>query len=283
MVNSVTLACIYILISVGLTAIYGVLKILHIAHGAVYLFGAYFSIVVFAHVANVAVSIVVASIISGLVGVLILFAVYWRLLTASRLTALVASIGVYYIAYDGYRLFFGPNPVGFPGSSTPVSFQSIIPYVKLSGFQFAIIVVSIVSVLAMGVFLTRTKVGLGMRAVASDKDMASALGVNSGMMIILAFFIGSFLAGLGGSMVAIYSNQSYFTQGDTVIAVGLAVIVLGGLGSVSGTVIGAIIIASIQTFLDAYSPAYVPPFTLAFIVLVAILIFRPAGLRGGKF
>ena len=279
-VNAITLASIYILISIGLTTIYGVLKILHIAHGAVYVFGAYFSIVIFAHVDNLVITILVASLASGILGVLILLLVYRRLLTASRLTALVASIGVYYLAYDSYFKTFGPNPIGFPGITSPVSTQSIIPSISLSGFQFAIIVVAILSVLGMWFFLTKTKLGLGMRAVALDKDMASALGMNAGMIIILAFFIGSFLAGLGGSMVAIYSNQSYYTQGDTVIAVGLAVIVLGGLGSVSGTVIGAIIVASVQTLLDAYSPAFVPPFTVAFILLVAILVIRPSGLRG---
>lgn len=277
-INALTLASIYIMISAGLTIIYGVLKILHVAHGAVYVFGAYYVIVIFGFVNNVALSILLSSLLAGVVGVLIFLLVYKRLLSAPRLIPLVASIGVYYFAYDAFRLRFGGYAVGFP---SPVSAQSIIPYFHLSAFQLSIMLVTAVSMIGTWVLLTRTKLGLSLRAVAMDMDMASALGINSGRIIILAFFLGSFLAGLAGSMVSVYYNNSYYTLGDTAIAVGLAVIVLGGLGSVSGAIIAAIIIAVVQTILEAFAPTFIPPFTVAFLILIAILIFRPKGL-GGK-
>ena len=277
-VNGITIGSIYALIALGLTIAYGVLKILHIAHAGVYAMGAYLGLWVYRLIPNLFIAMIAAMVLSGLAGILIERFMYKSMLDKSRIVPLIASIGLFIAMEEAFRLIAGPYVKAFP-----VHFKVkpwILGSVRISAPQMLVFGVTIVLLLFLWWIVSKTRMGKALRAVSMDREMADALGVATDRIISLSFFISSALAGAAGVLVGVFYNSVYPTMGDIPAYKALAIIVLGGMGSIPGTLIGAFLVGIAETFLIGFVNIPLPRDALAFLVMIAVLMFRPYGLLG---
>lgn len=279
--NALVLASTYILMAMGLTMIYGVLKILHIAHAAVYTVGAFVGLLVFTWLGNFWVALLVAMVAAGVMGVLIYRGVYFYMLDAPRTVPLIASIGLYVMFTDLLQKGFLMGPyqqaLAAGGAGMPRIRTELF---SLTPKQILILVVTTVLLIVLYLILSRTRIGLGWKAAAMDREMAGAVGVNLNRVVALNFFLGSALAGAAGVLVGVYNNSVYATMGDLPSYKAFIIIVLGGMGSLPGTIIASILLAVVENFLVASAGYVLPRDAIAFLVLILMLMFRPHGLLG---
>jgi branched-chain amino acid transport system permease protein len=279
--NAIVLASTYILMAVGLTMVYGVLKVLHIAHAAVYTVGAFIGLLVFTWIGNFWLALLVAMIVSGVMGVLIYRGVYYYMLDAPRTVPLIASIGMFVMFTDLLQKDFlmGPYQRALPagGAGMPPIKTGLF---SLTPRQVLILVVTFVLLVIVYLLLSRTRLGLGWQAAAMDREMAGAVGVNLNRVVALNFFLGSALAGAAGVLVGVYNNSIFATMGDLPSYKAFIIIVLGGMGSLPGTIVASLLLAIVENFMVAYVGYVLPRDAVAFLVLILMLMFRPHGLLG---
>lgn len=277
-VNGITIGSIYALIALGLTMVYGVLKILHIAHAGVYAMGAYLGLWVYRMIPSLFVAMIAAMVLSGVAGIVIERFLYKSMLDKSRIVPLIASIGLFIAMEEAFRIISGPYVKAFP-----VHFKVkpwILGSVRISAPQMLVIGVTLVILFLLWWVITKTRMGKALQAVSMDREMAEALGVATDRIISLSFFISSALAGAAGVLVGVFYNSVYPTMGDIPAYKALAIIVLGGMGSIPGTLIGGILVGVAETFLIGFVNIPLPRDALAFLVMIAVLMFRPYGLLG---
>jgi len=277
-VNGITIGSIYALIALGLTIVYGVLKILHIAHAGVYAMGAYLGLWAYRFIPNLFLAMIVAMALSGVSGIVIERFLYKSMLDKSRIVPLIASIGLFIAMEEAFRIISGPYVKAFP-----VHFRQkpwIFGSVRISAPQMLVFGVTIALLVLLWWVISKTRMGKALRAVSMDREMADALGVATERIISLSFFISSALAGAAGVLVGVFYNSVYPTMGDIPAYKALAIIVLGGMGSIPGTILGAFLVGISETFLIGFVNIPLPRDALAFIVMIAVLMFRPYGLLG---
>ncbi len=276
--NGLTIGVVYALIATGLALVYGVLRILHFAHGGVYMVTAYVALfLVVATGLPFWPALVVALLVAGLLGVLIERLVYRRLRGESPIAPLIAGVGTYIFLEDVLRRTAGPYtrpfPTDFPGSIAIGALQ--VTYKQ--GLVFAASLLG----LALLLYLIRgTKVGLGLQAVAQDSQTAASMGIDVNRVVALSFFVGSVLAGLAGILVGMYFNAVEPGMGAIPGMKAFAIVVLGGLGSVPGAVVAALVLGLVETLVTGYFNLPLGRDAIAFVLLIAILLFRPQGLFG---
>ncbi len=276
--NGLTIGIVYALIATGLALVYGVLRILHFAHGGVYMVTAYVALfLVVASGLPFWPALALALVVAGVLGVLIERLVYRRLRGESPIAPLIAGVGVYIFLEDMLRRAAGPYtrpfPTDFPGSV-------IFGPVQLTFKQGLVFAASLLG-LALLVYLIRgTKVGLGLQAVAQDSQTAASMGIDVNRVVALTFFVGSALAGLAGVLVGMYFNAVDPGMGAIPGMKAFAIVVLGGLGSVPGAVVAALALGLVETLVTGYFNLPLGRDAIAFVLLIAILLFRPQGLFG---
>jgi len=279
--NALVLASTYILMAAGLSMVYGVLKILHVAHAAVYTVGAFTGLVMYTWVANFWLALFGAMVVSGVMGVLIYRGVYFYMLDAPRTVPLIASIGMFVMFTDllQKKFLMGPYQKALPveGAGMPALNVGVV---SITSTQMLILVVTVALMLGVYLILSRTRIGLGWQAAAMDREMAGAVGVNLNRVVALNFFLGSALAGAAGVLVGAYNNSVFATMGDIVSYKAFIIIVLGGMGSLPGVIVASILLAVVENFLVASVGYVLPRDAVAFLVLILMLMFRPHGLFG---
>jgi branched-chain amino acid transport system permease protein len=279
-ISGVTIGFIYVAIAMGLTMVYGVLRILHIAHAGVYALGAYTGLTVYANTGNILAAAVSAMGVSILVGHLIQKYVYSPVLDKPPLIPLTLSVAVFLLASEMIGIVWGYYPLGF---HTGIPFATYsYGEISITSYQILVIFATLSSVLLVWILLNRTRIGLASRAVAQDQEMVQAMGVNVKNVVAFNFIVGSALAGLGGVLVGIYYSQVSPYMGGLVAYKGLVVIVLGGFGSVIGAVVGGLILGLSETLLVSAFGYLLPRESFAFLVLILLLLFRPQGLFGRR-
>ncbi len=280
LLDTLTQGSIYFLIAVGLTMVYGILKILHIAHAAVYTIGAGVGLAVFRLTGNFWLALAAAMLVSGGVGVAIYRGVYYYMLDQPRIVPLITSVGLFLLMQDLLQkpYMMGPYQHAFPAQDV---FPSItLPWGTIPSAQVMILVLTAAALGLLYILFTRTRLGLAWQAASQDREMAGAVGVNLNRAIALNFMLGSALAGAAGVLVGVFYNSVYATMGDVPSYKAFVVIVLGGMGSVTGTVIASFILAFAETILLSFVGYVLPRDAIAFLVLILILMFRPRGLVG---
>jgi branched-chain amino acid transport system permease protein len=260
--------------------IFGVLRVLHIAHAGVYTLGAYLGLLFYNLSDSLIVSLLCVMIICGFAGILIQRFIYSPLLSFPRIVALIASIGLFIALQEIFRLVGGAYILSFP---VKLSFGQL----KLGAFGFTniqilVFLVTICLLAVLGFIMTRTNIGLQMKATAQDAEIASALGINTSKVIGFIFFLGSAFAGAAGVLIGIMYNSVYPTMGSVAAYKSLAVIILGGIGNILGTVIGGLLLGLTETLLIGVADIPLPRDSIAFIVMIIILLSRPQGLLGRK-
>jgi branched-chain amino acid transport system permease protein len=277
LVNSLALGSIYAMIAVGLAMIYGVLRILHIAHAGIYTAGAYLGVLFYHLTGSIVVALFAAMVIAGLLGMAIERFVYRPMLPKPRVVALVASIGLFICLSDLFRILAGPHQLAF---DVPSLGRVTLGGLTFSGADILILGGTVIIFAALWFIIQRTRIGFGIRAVAQDIETAKVMGINVDRSIQVVFFLGSAIAAFGGIMVAILYNAVYTSMGDVVGYKGLALIVIGGFGSVTGAVIAAFILGIAETVLTTYSDVPLSRDGIAMLMLVLLILFRPQGLLG---
>jgi branched-chain amino acid transport system permease protein len=280
-VNGLVFGCMYAMMAVGLTLVYGLLRILHIAHAAVYALGAYAAAIVANATGSIGVGVLASITIASLVGMAIYRLLYQPLLEYPPYVAMIASIGLLVVMEDGFRIAFGEQGLTFAGNPYPSQLHTLAD-VTVNTAQVAIVICATVCLTLLGLFTTRTRIGIAWRATVSDPRIATSFGVDAVKVRYLNFAIGSALAALGGALVGLLNNFVEPTMGFVVSYKALAIIVLGGLGSLRGALIASLALGVVESFGTIFVGHFLDRDAIAFLFLIAVLIVRPRGLGGAK-
>lgn len=277
-INGLTVGSLYALMALGLTMVYGVLRVLHIAHAAVFTLGAYGGLWAYWATGSFWAALLGAMGAAVAAGLAMERWVYYPLLAKPPIAALIASIGVFIGLEEIYRIVAGPQPFSFDvGVALP---DLKAGGVVVTGPQLLVALVTGALLVALWLFLTRSALGLALRATSQDREMAGTCGMNVRLVVALTFAIGSALAGVAGMLVGIYYNSVSPTMGSVVAYKGLAIIVLGGLGSIPGTVLGGLVVGVVETLLIGLVEFPLPRDAWAFLAMIAVFLVRPQGLLG---
>jgi branched-chain amino acid transport system permease protein len=300
--NGLSIGSVYAIFALGYTLIFSILGIINFAHGAIFTLGAYFTYAIMGNafgfnglLANsqlpiklpFPIALILGSILAGLVGVGIERLAFrpLRRKGADSLLTVVSSLGVALVIVNLIQYLVGAENYTFPGNTygnlpPAINFGTEEQPIPIRSVQVVIFGVSVVILSILTYFINYTKYGKAMRAVAEDPIAANLLGINTDGFIVLTFFISSFLAGVAGTLVgsSVSIAGPYF--GIAFGLKGLAVIVLGGLGSIPGAVLGGLVIGLAEAFVAADYSAYKD--AVAFGILFIMLLVRPQGLLGRR-
>lgn len=268
---------IYALIALGLTLVYGLLRILHVAHAALFTLGAYVGVMVCNASGSLSIGFAAAMAVAGVAGVAMFRLAYQPLLGQPPFVALIASIGLYIAAEEIFRIVFGAQGMSF----TAPSLQGQIPVFGGMQFKLAELLMMTSTVAIIGVLgwlQTRTRIGVACQATVSDPQMAESFGITLQKVRDINFFVGSALAGFAGVWVALLNNLVEPTMGSVPSYKALAIIVLGGLGSVRGTLAAALVLGVVESFGTIYLGQFLDRNAIAFAFLILVLMVRPQGL-----
>ena len=279
--NGLVFGCMYALMAVGLTLVYGLLRILHIAHAAVYAFGAYVAVIVANATGAIAFGVIAAMGAAAVLGIGIYRFLYAPLLAYPPYVPMIASIGLLVFMEDGFRIAFGEQGLTFARNPYPTQLHEFLG-LTVNTVQIAIVVAATVCLLLLASFTTRTRIGIGWRATVSDPRMAESFGVDAIKVRYLNFAIGSVLAGLAGALIGVLNNFVEPTMGFVVSYKALAIIVVGGLGSLRGTLIASLALGLVESYGTIFVGRFLDRDAIAFLFLIAVLIARPRGLGGVK-
>jgi branched-chain amino acid transport system permease protein len=268
---------IYALVALGLTLVYGLLRILHVAHAALFTLGGYIGVLVCNASGSLALGFLCAALVAGFGGVVMFRLAYQPLLNQPPYVALIASIGLFIASEEAFRIIFGAQGLSF---TNPALQQQIAIGGGLQ-FKLAELLVMLSTAVIIGVLgwlQARTRVGIACQATVSDPQMAESFGISLRQVRDINFFVGSALAGFAGVWVALLNNLVEPTMGSVPSYKALAIIVLGGLGSVPGTLAAALLLGVIESFGTIYLGDFLDRNAIAFAFLIAVLMVRPQGL-----
>jgi branched-chain amino acid transport system permease protein len=280
LLNGFAMGSIYALITLGLALVYGILRILHVAHAGVYTVGAYVGLYLFQLSGSLIVGVVGSMAFCAVLGVAIERFVYYPLLKYPPYVPLIGSIAVMLAIEELCRLIAGPHILTFPVKLPFPQFQ--IGGINISSTLMAVYCITAAVLVLLWYITSKTELGLAMRTASQDIQIADAMGINSHFIVSLTFVIGSAIAALAGILVGIYYNQVYPTMGAVPAYKTLALIVVGGLGSVPGAVIASLLLGVAETLLIGYADIPLPRDALAFIAMIAVLMWRSEGLLGSR-
>ncbi|HOO53342.1 MAG TPA: branched-chain amino acid ABC transporter permease [Methanothrix sp.] len=277
--NSLIAGSIYALIAIGFAVIYKTVKFFHFAHGAVYASGAYIAYTFFQILQiNFIVSFFLATISAGIIGLGIYQLVYHtlQLKKVPNLIYLLASFGVFIFIQNLIALIYGSQVLIIRSGLGESIYSFLGAAITLT--QITIIVISLTTLIALWIFIEKTKLGLALRAVADDSQAAQLVGIDSLRLTQVSFFIGSILAGVAGVLISLDTNLSP-TMGLTAIFKGLIACIIGGIGSIPGAVVGGFFLGFVENFGIWYISSIWQD-SISFVVLIIFLIFRPRGFFG---
>jgi branched-chain amino acid transport system permease protein len=304
LVNGLTLGSLYALIALGYSLVYGILKLLNFAHGDVYMVGAFIGFGVLSAFGGpldpglpplillVPLMFLVAMLGCGVLGVTIERFAYRPLRDAPRIAPLISALGVSFFLQNSMLLLYGAdfrdyatidlggNPdIGEPG---PL-FDPVITIetVSVSLVRVIVIAAAVGLMVALTLFVARTRLGKAMRATAFDREAAAMMGINVDRVIASTFFIGSVLAGAAGVMFGLLFSQVFHFMGFLAGLKGFTAAVVGGIGSIPGAMLGGLVVG----LTEAYAQGYVTgrwSDLIVFSLLVLVLLVRPSGLLGTR-
>ena len=278
-VTGISFGCMYAMMSVGLTLVYGLLRILHVAHAAVFALGAYVTVLAANATGNIALGFIAALIVTPLFSMAIYRLLYEPLLTYRPDVPMIASVGLLVLMQDAFRIVFGEQGVTFRRNA--LSFTTFdLSGVTVSAVQIAIVVTAFAVFLGLHLFTTRTRIGIGWRATVSKPKIAASFGIDPIKVRYLNFAIGAALAAAAGGLVALMNNLVDPAIGFVVSYKALAIIVLGGLGSVRGTLVASLVLGLVEAYGTIFIGAWLDRDAIAFLALIILLMIRPQGFTG---
>lgn len=282
LINGISLGSIYAVIALGYTMVYGIAKMLNFAHGDVIMIGAYVVYLTSVKAGlNPIIAVIVSMIACTILGITIEKIAYKPLRQSTSLAVLITAIGVSYFLQNSALAIFGANPINFTSVVSVPAIKLFDGQIVISGEASTAIVVSLLIVIALSIFIKKTKSGKAMLAVSEDKGAAQLMGINVNKTISLTFAIGSALAAVAGALYCsaypILSNTTGAMPGIKAFTAA----VFGGIGSITGAMIGGILIGIIEILGKAYISTQLAD-AIVFGVLIIILMVKPTGILGKK-
>jgi len=281
MANGLVLGFLYALVGIGLSMVYGILRMINFAHGEILMVGVFLALPVSALGAPAWVVLLSGLAGATLMGLLVQWVIYRPLLKSPEVTLLVASLGVSLLLQNVVLMLTSPQPkrpAPAPFLDQPFRLGEIV----LRNVDLAIIVVAIAATMATHLFLKYTRHGRALRALAQDMSAARMMGVNVPFMVMVCFLIGSALAGVAGVLIGYKYGHLTPLSGFVPGLKGFVAAVIGGIGSFPGAVVGGLILGLLETFLVGYLPDALAQYRDAyvFLVLILVLLVKPSGLFG---
>lgn len=285
--NGLMLGVVYAMVAVGFTLFFGVLDVIKFSHGDVLTLGAFIGLVTYLALSAVGVTLnpvlaaaamVVAMLLMALLGAGIARFLVLPLRAAPPINVLLITLMTGTVLRESIRLFYpsGANPKPFPRllPTEAVSFGSF----TLRYDNAILLILGLASIIAIHLIVTRTRLGLAIRAVAQDGETARIMGIDFQAVVLITFALGSALAALAGVTAGLYYNEINFGMGLLLGVIGFSAAVVGGLGNLYGAIIGGFLFAGLQTLGAAWFsvPAYKDVF--AFAVVIVLMTWKPSGL-----
>jgi branched-chain amino acid transport system permease protein len=292
----ITTGCVYALVALGYTLVYGILELINFAHGDVFMLGGMFTITYSTHLFGLhhgqgiaIVPIVFATLVlsmfsCGLLNAAIEFVAYRPLRGAPRLAPLITAIGASFIIEDVGLAWKGPEYVSAP-DVFPHTHVFSIGGVTYGWNKLIVVGITVPVLLGLSYLVQQTRQGKAMRATAQDKEAAAIMGINVNRTISFTFMIAGALAGAAGLIYSLYVTTVRYDQGFQLGLIAFTAAVLGGIGNLPGAVLGAVLIGLIQAFnegLNWHAPGSDWTEAIVFSILILILVFRPEGLLGER-
>ena len=290
----ITTGCVYALVALGYTLVYGILELINFAHGDVFMLGGMIAIqlaVSFGLKAGagalwplVLVVLVMSMIACGLINAAIEMVAYRPLRNAPRLAPLITAIGMSFIIEDIGLAWKGPNYVSFP-DILPHSNVFTIGSIEFGWNKAIVLLITVPVLMALLWLVQKTRQGKAMRATAQDMEASAIMGINVNRTISFTFLLAGSLAGAAGFLYALYVTSVRYDQGFQLGLIAFTSAVFGGIGNLPGAVLGAVLIGCIQAFnegLGWHAPGSDWTQSIVFGILILILVFRPEGLLGER-
>lgn len=283
LINGITLGSIYAIVALGFTLVFGVLGIINMAHGEIFMFGAFIGVIVTSTFKGpLWLAFAAAILVTGIMGYLLERFALRPLRNkqgVSHLAPLISTIGASILLENLSHHLFGAGNHPFNNSFAEISFQigSITVYLV----QIVIFLISVILMYTLSYWLGKTKAGKALRATAENLETASLLGVDTKKTITMTVIIASAMGGIAGILVGMAFNSVTPQMGLSIGLKGLAIIILGGMGNVKGAMAGGLILGLAETFIVVYGDSGYRD-AIAFAAIIIILLIRPQGLFGQK-
>ncbi len=290
--NGLQLGVTLFLMSAGLTLVFGIMQVINLAHGSFYMIGAYVAATVTARSGSFLLGFAVALPATAVVGMLVEAIVLRRLYKKEHVDQVLATFGLIMFFNELTRIIWGRQPLFMDVPTWLSGSVEFIPGIPYPSYRIAVIGVGLLVALFLYLMFTRTRIGMQIRAGASNREMAGALGINIQLLYTLVFGLGTLLAGLAGVMAGpILAVEA--GMGESILILTFVVIVIGGIGSVRGAFIGALLVGMVDTLGRAFLPTLFRMFLSSahadgvaasvasmsiYILMAIILIWRPKGL-----
>ncbi len=285
------------LIALGYTMVYGIIELINFAHGDLFAFGFFISLTIFNVISPpkpldafgllviLPIIFIITMTLTGSLNVLIDRVAYRPLRNAPRLAPLLTAVGVSFALEAFYALWQGPTQIPYPNYFPNINIlrnvfnlDTRILFTTKDLFLFG---VTIPLVIALTLFIDRTKIGKAMRACAQDREAAAMMGINVNRIIATTFFVGGALAGAAGLVWGLYINSGRFLMGFEAGLMAFTSAVLGGIGNIRGAVLGAFTLGMLKSMSDGYIGGEWTRIVI-FGVLILLLVFRPSGILGSS-
>ena len=294
--NGVQLGLLMFLLAAGLTLTFGIMDLVNLAHGSLYMVGAYLAWTFITWTDSFLLGAVLALPATFVVGVLLEMAVVRRLYGRDHLDQVLATFGLILFFNDLVRMIWGPAGKSIAVPAFLSHTVQILPGVSYPAYRFALIVVGGLVALLLAGLVARTRMGMLIRAGASNRRMIAALGVNIELLFSLVFGLGAVFAGLAGLMAAPIGSVKV-GMGDDILILAFVIIVIGGIGSIKGAFVAAMIVGQIDIIGRAFLPELLKAFlspasasaaapaisqVLIYILMAGVLVWRPTGLFGQR-
>jgi len=275
----VAIGCVYILLATGLNLIFGVMKVVNFAHGQLLMIGAYLTwTIAYASGLNAYAAIVVSMVIVALLGVVVERFTFRKVLGGDKLNEIFVSLGLIYIFENVAMLIWG---TGSKQIVSPLSGLSLnLPSIAITYDRIVAVFVVIATLVAFGLLIQKTKIGLAMRATSQRNNTAMLMGINIEKIYMLTFAIGAALAAVAGGLYGIIFSFD-FQVGAMPTIIAFAIIILGGLGSIKGAIVGGLLYGIAEQLATLFLGG-IWGSAVAFAMLIIVLIIRPSGIFGEK-
>lgn len=282
------------LMAAGLTLIFGVMGLINLAHGSLYMIGAFSAALVSALTGSFWLALVACLVFSAMAGVILERTIIKQLYSRDHLDQVLATFALILILSEAVRWIFGPFPMYLDVPESLNGSVSIFGFLIYPKYRLFIILIGLILALALFFLITKTNFGIRIRAGQNDREMISALGVNISDLYTALFVLGASLAGIAGALVGTIQSVEV-GMGEPVLILAFVIIVIGGIGSVKGAFVASILVGSIDTlgrflipwglkfFLDSSTAMSIGSSIasmLIYIFMILVLIFKPAGLFG---
>ncbi len=296
LLNGLQLGLLMFLLAAGLTLTFGIMDLVNLAHGSLYMMGAYFAWTLIGWTDSFVLGALLALPATFLLGVVVETVVARRLYVRDHLDQVLATFGLILFFNDLVRAIWGPAGKNIAVPPFLAHTIEILPGVPYPAYRFALIVMGIAVALLLAWLVARTRLGMLIRAGASNRRMIAALGVNIELLFTLVFGLGAAFAGLAGLMAAPIASVK-IGMGDDILILAFVIIVIGGIGSIKGAFVAAMIVGQIDIFGRAFLPDLLKTFlsaaaasaaapaisqVLIYVVMAGVLVWRPTGLFGQR-